>query len=240
MTFRVAGAVAVFLLALVPPDALHAQVRFIVGTGGNSVSPVFGAPMSRPWYYGTAGGFGGFGGFVQPGYPNYGWPAAYGAYGAYGAFGAYGAYGAYNFAIPYPSVSSYTTVPTGANNPGPVGGTGAVFGGAGTMYRGDDDDTPLPPRMREAAYARGDQGASNRAQVHITVPRATAQLWVGGQPVESFGVSRRFVTPPLDSGRYAYDVRVRWVDGGQVHTQTQTVHVRPGGSARVIFPTPGR
>lgn len=220
-------AVVVLALALtLAPDMAQAQVRLVVGTSGSPVLVTY--PLSRPAYAAS------FVPIVRPTY-NYAAPAGYSAY---------------NYAIPYGTAYpySYATYPyspypylTGGYYPGYYYGvTVGVYGNVhGPVYGGYDEDVPLnpPPRMRPVSYGYLSEAASDRAVLRITVPTATAQLWVDGQPVESFGVSRRYVTPALIGNvSRSYEVRVRWVEDGQVRTQTQTVRAAAGQTVSVHFP----
>jgi len=69
------------------------------------------------------------------------------------------------------------------------------------------------------------------------MPKPDAQLWVEGQKMTSTGPSRRFVSPPLQPGRYSYTLKARWTDDGKEFSQTRTVRVQPGDRITVDFTT---
>jgi uncharacterized protein (TIGR03000 family) len=78
---------------------------------------------------------------------------------------------------------------------------------------------------------------SSRAVLQIKLPTPEAELWVQNEPIESWGVSRQFQSPPLSAGStYRYQVKARWLADGQFHTQTKTVKVQAGADVVVSFP----
>lgn len=68
-----------------------------------------------------------------------------------------------------------------------------------------------------------------RARFTLKVPEG-AEVWLEGEKMEApTGRERTFVTPELKEGQtYAYDVRVRWQEGGRTQETTRTVTLRAG------------
>jgi uncharacterized protein (TIGR03000 family) len=82
------------------------------------------------------------------------------------------------------------------------------------------------------------QGAEVVARVQV--PTADAKLWIEGQQMESQGLERRFVSPPIEPGfSYVYTIRAQWSDNGKPMDQTREVRVRPGERITVDFTRPG-
>lgn len=76
----------------------------------------------------------------------------------------------------------------------------------------------------------------DRARLEIRVPVADAKVWLDGVPMTQTGLTRRFVTPPLDpASRYSYEVKVQWRDGSGPHEETRRVSVRAGTNPMVAF-----
>jgi uncharacterized protein (TIGR03000 family) len=98
-----------------------------------------------------------------------------------------------------------------------------------------------PARMREKAYvgldvAPVEPAAFARAEVEVFLPNPDAEVWFEGVKMLPIGSKRTFYTPPLErGGRYAYEVRARWLENGEPRTATREVEVRAGGSAAVDF-----
>jgi uncharacterized protein (TIGR03000 family) len=66
------------------------------------------------------------------------------------------------------------------------------------------------------------------ALINLTVP-ANAEVWFSGNKTASTGAERSFVTPQLERGRrFAYDVRVRWMENGKTMEKVQKVPVQAG------------
>lgn len=79
------------------------------------------------------------------------------------------------------------------------------------------------------------EAPSNAALVNVRIP-ARAELWFGGDKTTQAGSLRQFVTPPLDPGRsYAYELRARWQEGGQLVDRTRKITVHAGDRLTVDF-----
>ncbi len=66
------------------------------------------------------------------------------------------------------------------------------------------------------------------AEIVLHVP-LDAIIWVDGERTENRGAIRRFVTPPLASGRkYFYDVKVTWVQGSRAKETQRHLSFRAG------------
>jgi uncharacterized protein (TIGR03000 family) len=91
---------------------------------------------------------------------------------------------------------------------------------------------PFVPRpLREPEPAR--------AEIEVRVP-PDAELWFGGAKTRLSGAVRLFKSPPLEPGQwYGYDVKARWVEGGQEVVRTTHVSVAAGARSAVDFTKPG-
>jgi uncharacterized protein (TIGR03000 family) len=74
----------------------------------------------------------------------------------------------------------------------------------------------------------------------VFLPRPDAELWVEGQKTRSSGPTRRFVSPPLQPGKYTYRFQARWSESGTLMELTREVRVQPGDRITVDFAGPGR
>jgi uncharacterized protein (TIGR03000 family) len=84
-------------------------------------------------------------------------------------------------------------------------------------------------------------GAKSVARVEITmhVP-AGARIWFDGEATVQTGATRMFVSPPLDPERqYAYQIRVRWNEGGDVVERTRRLTVQAGDEIGLDFSSRG-
>jgi uncharacterized protein (TIGR03000 family) len=69
----------------------------------------------------------------------------------------------------------------------------------------------------------------DRAVVALQVPRLSAEVWVGNEKLEEGGLTRYFISPPLELGKpYAYDVVVRWYEDGKERKRTLRINVKAG------------
>jgi uncharacterized protein (TIGR03000 family) len=76
------------------------------------------------------------------------------------------------------------------------------------------------------------------AELRLRVP-ADAVVWFDGDPTAPGGEQRRFLTPALEPGKqYAYDVRVRWTEGGKPVERTERVLFYPGDRRTFDFTPP--
>jgi len=76
---------------------------------------------------------------------------------------------------------------------------------------------------------------ANRVKLQVTVPTSTAQLWVENAQTDGTGMTRSFVSPPLESGSYTYTVRAKWMQNDREVTREKTVRVEPGREFTVSF-----
>jgi uncharacterized protein (TIGR03000 family) len=68
------------------------------------------------------------------------------------------------------------------------------------------------------------------------VPTADAMVWIEGRKTGQTGTTRRFASPPLDSGSsYLYEIRVEWMEGGKKVERTEDVPVKAGRESTLHF-----
>jgi uncharacterized protein (TIGR03000 family) len=86
----------------------------------------------------------------------------------------------------------------------------------------------------------GPAPTDNRCHIHVLLP-ADATLWVGNEVASKQGPVRDFVSPVVAPGQtYAYTLRARWTQGGQVVEQARQVTLHANETAVVNFGgTPG-
>jgi uncharacterized protein (TIGR03000 family) len=82
------------------------------------------------------------------------------------------------------------------------------------------------------------RAAEAPAMLHVLLP-ADAALTVDGRPTRSATAERWFVSPPLQEGRdFHYDLRARFLRGGEVVTVERAVTVRAGEETTVRLGLP--
>ena len=66
------------------------------------------------------------------------------------------------------------------------------------------------------------------------MPQPAAEVYVDGVKTTQTGTDRIFESPPLEAGKeYAYEIVVRWVQGGATVERKKTVTGKPGEVIRV-------
>lgn len=240
----------VFICVLLPNRA-SAQVMLGVGIGsgyygagpyGNGFAKYGRYPVPPPYwnYPGLAGGP-----YVTTGYPFVGWPGYRGAFGSYWTNGL-SLYG--------PPVPVYGSIPGVLGNNDLVNQwharptLGGGFGYVGWIGPFRASPRPYPsvqpwpfiepvgPVVQGAVPA--DQGAC--LHLSVKVPQPAAEVFVDGVKTVQTGTDRLYESPPLlDAGKeYAYEIKVRWVEGGATIERKKTVVGKPGEVIRVDLTAP--
>lgn len=76
---------------------------------------------------------------------------------------------------------------------------------------------------------------ANRAMLSVQAP-SDAKIWLQDKETTSSGSERVFTSPPLKAGQdYSYTVKAQWKVSGKSVEQTQTVTVRAGERAGLLF-----
>jgi uncharacterized protein (TIGR03000 family) len=158
-------------------------------------------------------------------------------YGGYGCscYGGYGCscYGCYGCSCYGASVYGYygPTVDGGV----PVGPTGPPAMGAPGLPPTTPPGPPAPPMPHPGKTSAPSPltNARTPATIQVSVPAQTV-LYFDGIKMTSTSTSRRFSTPPLETGKtYFYNVRAEVERDGQTVTTTQRVVVRAGEMAQI-------
>jgi len=77
--------------------------------------------------------------------------------------------------------------------------------------------------------------SDTRAHVRVMLPQ-DAELTINGEPATMTGRARDFTSPALSEGQMAaYDLKARWVLGGETVERTRHIEVAPGQSMVVGF-----
>ena len=95
-----------------------------------------------------------------------------------------------------------------------------------------------PPAVAPAAPPTADLDAGVPAAAAVVRVRvyADAEVWFSDDPTKQRGELRRFITPPLETGRnQGYEVRARWMRDGKAVERTELVRVHPGDRLTVDF-----
>ena len=75
--------------------------------------------------------------------------------------------------------------------------------------------------------------------LEVYLPEA-AGLFIEGQEISSKGPKRRFVSPPLGPGKYAYTIKAIIADTNGPRTVTRRIDVRPGDFESIDLREPGQ
>jgi uncharacterized protein (TIGR03000 family) len=104
--------------------------------------------------------------------------------------------------------------------------------------------TVKPSRIGEDSTKKGTtggtakRGARSPAYITVVVPEDAA-VFFDGEATRQTGGTRRFESPPLESGtKYSYEVTARWTANGKQVEEKRTVRVTAGARVRVDFLTP--
>jgi uncharacterized protein (TIGR03000 family) len=96
-----------------------------------------------------------------------------------------------------------------------------------------------PPPVPQESVANEQPAPVDAAVMRVTVPDASAQVFLNGQPTSSTGTVRRYVTPHLDAGKaYTYDLRAVWSRGGQSLEANRQIAVTAGRITNVDLTRP--
>lgn len=163
---------------------------------------------------GQGGGFLGFGlGFYAPSYYGYDLDAQTGYYGG----------------SRYREYYSYGRGTGLANFPGPV---------PGPMYREPYVPPAFRPKPPPAVWRLPPEEGPppNVAQLVVQVPDG-AEVWLDDQRMHLVGPSRKYLSPPLPLGQsFAWQVRARWTQDGQVVEHSQRINFQAGDRLTLAFP----
>jgi uncharacterized protein (TIGR03000 family) len=209
-----AAAAAVLLLL---PETSSAQWFGRGGIGVNVGRFGFYYGSGSPYYSGFYPGY--YSGSYGWNYPYYGstwYPRYYGSYSTYAPRFTrwYGPRYSYSYDWSTPSYYGYT-YPSGSM------GTFPTFDMSSQGYYGAQT---------------GDTGPVDRTVlIDVRVP-PDAEIWFEGAKTQSTGMFREFASPALEPGQdYTYQVRARWMEGGQEVNKTRELRVRAGDRLGLDF-----
>ncbi|HZV08088.1 MAG TPA: TIGR03000 domain-containing protein [Gemmataceae bacterium] len=127
--------------------------------------------------------------------------------------------------VPVPGISP-NMISNAAQSPGTSTSLGRIGGGY------------VPPflTVKELALPkRQSPDADNKAHIWLRVPE-NAEVWVDGVKTKQSGETRYYFSPPLAPGKkYAYQMKVRWVQDGKPVEDTQRFIVQAGDTIRRDF-----
>jgi uncharacterized protein (TIGR03000 family) len=109
--------------------------------------------------------------------------------------------------------------------------------------------SPRPLVRETIVYYPASQSASlppptAPVTIDVVLPEG-ADLWIEGKKMGRTTAQRKFISPPLESGRrFNYEFRIRFKDEGRDQTKSRSLDVYAGGHYTVDFvnppKTPGR
>jgi len=111
----------------------------------------------------------------------------------------------------------------------------------GSQYTPDDNNNysnvPSTSATEDGRMSRYSAEDQNVARFNVRVS-PSAQIWFDGAKTTQTGGLRQFSSPPLNSDReYSYEIRARWMEGGQDIERTQKVSFHSGDRLTVNFMT---
>ncbi len=96
-----------------------------------------------------------------------------------------------------------------------------------------------PPASAETSRAYYPSVAtSDRVRIDVTAP-ADAKITFNGAPTTQTGTQRRYFSPVIPEGRYAYEIQAVWTENGRQVRQSRSVPVEPGEVVRVTITRDG-
>jgi uncharacterized protein (TIGR03000 family) len=200
--------------------------------------------FAKAW---APGGYGGYYGGYYPyygyGYGYYGYPSYGYAYGYRPYFGYHGSYYSPYYYSPYYANSTYPYYVSSYYYPyntaysayypytytAPAASTLTTVNASVAV----DDSAIAPDGMYYASAPLPPQ--DNKAHFAVRVPDPYAELTVNGQVTSSVGAVRYYQSPPLEPGRYAYEMKIKWVENGKTMSQTKTVTFNPNTRNNIDF-----
>lgn len=210
------GMLAMFVTA----ENVFGQVRARAAVRAATRAALFG---DNYWYPGMYTGW-------NSAYPFYGNRAFYGGnHGWYG--GNYGWYGG-NYGWPgyghssfYSPGYSYSYVPAWRGGYSYYYPSTTFYAPATTIAQ-----TPLDQSSLISTEAQ------NQVHLRVHVPDPNAQIIIQDQAMQTSGMTRLFVSPPLEQDNYVYTIKATWMENGRQRTETQKIDVQPGRGFEVVFP----
>lgn len=245
MTLRIAIAALLVSLAFTGRASAQVVVGFGAGVGPGfyGAGPYGNGLYPYPWGYGRYApwGYPGLAGGPYLNYPFVGWP---------GYTGAFGSFWTNGLSLYGPPVPTYGPTPGVLGNSDFVnqwrhaptlGGGVGVYGWFGPYrasprYRNPSVSVrPIMERVGEdAKIVVKDAEAGRPLYLSVTVPQPAAEVLVDGVKTSMTGTDRLYESPPLTGDKeYAYDVVVRWIEGGATMERKKTVTGKPGEVVRV-------
>ena len=245
MKMRIAIAALLVTVGFTSSASAQVIVGFGVGPGYYAAGPYGNRLYPYPYGYGRYGGWGypGLAGGPYLGYPYVGWP---------GYTGAFGSFWTNGLSLYGPPVPTYGPTPGVLGNSDFVqqwrhsptlGGGVGVYGWFGPYrasprYRNPSVSVrPILERVGDApaplAIAK-DGEPGQPLYLSVKVPQPAAEVFVDGVKTAMTGTDRLYESPPLTGDKeYAYDIVVRWTEGGATVERKKTVKGKPGEVVRV-------
>ncbi len=75
---------------------------------------------------------------------------------------------------------------------------------------------------------------ADRVEIDVTAP-ADAKITFNGAATTQTGTQRRYFSPAIPAGRYAYEIQAVWTENGREVRQSRSVPVEPGEVVRVTI-----
>lgn len=100
----------------------------------------------------------------------------------------------------------------------------------------NSDQTILHQQLQQqSARQAGVPMREDKVVISVKLPEADAQLWVNGQTTKQKGAERVFMTPPLQPGKYKYELRASWAANKTPVVTSRTVIFQPGEDLVIDF-----
>ena len=237
---------ALLFICVFLPNRASAQVFLGIGVGSGSYGAgPYGNGLYRYGRYPAPPGYWNYPGLAggpyigTGGYPFVGWPGYRGANGAFWSNGL-SLYG--------PPVPVYGPIPGVFGNSDLVeqwrasptlGGGFGYYGWVGPFRASprpfpNVNAWPVIEPIGPAVVQIAPTIQSASLHLSVKVPQPAAEVFVDGVKTTQTGTDRIFESPPLEEGKvYAYEIVVRWVQGGATVEKKKTVTGKPGEVIRV-------
>jgi len=95
-----------------------------------------------------------------------------------------------------------------------------------------------PDATQSQSFYYNPETSPQSAMITVFVPTPETQLWIDNTETKQQGMTRRFSSPSLESGKtFTYTLKARWMQNGQSVERERQIQVQAGQQATADFRT---